>query len=703
MATEDPWSLFGDGEEEDVEDVTSTRRSGGVHANNTDTSGIQPAIASGAGFKSNSAVAGASISTAAATPAPAINAAAASIAATKPKSTTSTLRADHQLLLLTVLRAFLDDHSKHALDDLITATADEIVKNTGKDVRAALNEIVVTTKLLSVTVKPRPGGAADGAPDRATDLWLRLQAAADKACDITWSWMSEHKSWPHVCWRESYVMGSVARAVSGIALDCSDEGARAAMKAVDMALVMGAPQDEINGCVEFIEHHISAAASAGAKKGGKASAPHDAVSLTIPPVLSPSSPAPAIPQPWDAKHAIPRVAAAPNTKDVAYTGFKGAEEHPALKEARKITDNIGARPLTVNEFRKRYVKACLPVVLSGATVDWPALDRWRSLEYLSTAFGHRTIPVEIGQHLSGVWEEKPMLLSDFIQSYVRSSMGWGWGGKVVVDHTVPLDTGSADASAGAVAGPATSAGGSSNMLSGVIPITSPTGAGSISKDGASNEGSSSSAAGSSSDAKISGARVHPSRIAYLAQHGLFEQIPSLTKDFDIPLYAGNEVGAVNAWFGTAGTVTRCHYDSYNNLLTQVFGYKFVRLYAPSDSKNLYPILKQQQQPSPSDSGSVGSSASKPGHGGLTGGDEPGSAASSSSTSASSATTAQGNISAVDVEEPADSAVNKAKYPLFANAKHVDCVLGPGDILLIPKGWWHYVRSITPSFSINFWF
>ncbi|EFX03648.1 lysine-specific demethylase 8 [Grosmannia clavigera kw1407] len=34
--------------------------------------------------------------------------------------------------------------------------------------------------------------------------------------------------------------------------------------------------------------------------------------------------------------------------------------------------------------------------------------------------------------------------------------------------------------------------------------------------------------------------------------------------------------------------------------------------------------------------------------------------------------------------------------------YVDCILEPGDTLYIPRGWWHYVRGLTVSFSVSFW-
>ena len=58
-------------------------------------------------------------------------------------------------------------------------------------------------------------------------------------------------------------------------------------------------------------------------------------------------------------------------------------------------------------------------------------------------------------------------------------------------------------------------------------------------------------------------------IAYLAQHQLIDQLIDLRRDFEVPALCAKSLERINAWMGTAGTITPCHFDTYDNLLGQV--------------------------------------------------------------------------------------------------------------------------------------
>ena len=81
-------------------------------------------------------------------------------------------------------------------------------------------------------------------------------------------------------------------------------------------------------------------------------------------------------------------------------------------------------------------------------------------------------------------------------------------------------------------------------------------------------------------------------MAYVSQHALFHQIPSLQRLFSVPAYTLGrlraDAGAVNAWLGTKDTATALHRDPYLNLLAQTAGFKYVRLYADDQTEMLYP-------------------------------------------------------------------------------------------------------------------
>lgn len=64
----------------------------------------------------------------------------------------------------------------------------------------------------------------------------------------------------------------------------------------------------------------------------------------------------------------------------------------------------------------------------------------------------------------------------------------------------------------------------------------------------------------------------------------------------------------------------------------------------------------------------------------------------------SSVSSQGNMSAVDCEREDWEA-----HPLAATASYREVVLEAGDAIFIPAGMWHYVRSLTTSISVNYWF
>ena len=145
--------------------------------------------------------------------------------------------------------------------------------------------------------------------------------------------------------------------------------------------------------------------------------------------------------------------------------------------------------------------------------------------------------------------------------------------------------------------------------------------------------------------------------------------------------SGNEDVRINAWLGPGGTLSPLHYDRYHSvcttrspipvslpprraycvwphlrpcadLLCQVVGSKYVRLYAPEHAHRLY------------------------------------------------AHAAGPHVVSSQIIDP--DSVDRAKFPLFATATYIDHILREGEALYIPPGWWHFIESRETSFSVSFW-
>ncbi|KAF0743332.1 hypothetical protein AaE_008548, partial [Aphanomyces astaci] len=261
---------------------------------------------------------------------------------------------------------------------------------------------------------------------------------------------------------------------------------------------------------------------------------------------------------------------------------------------------------SMHAFLTSYMHSNEPVIITGAMNQWPALGKthggqrqWANLNYLRQVAGRRSVPVEIGSsYLEDNWSQTLMTLDAFIDQHIL---------KPATSTPPPTTTSSSSNDAAAP----------------------PTG--------------------------------------YLAQHALFEQIPQLRSDIVIPDYCTLSVRdvcdsnddydedvqdvVINAWFGPPNTISPLHFDPAQNLLCQVVGSKYVRLYAAALSDLLYPV--------------------------------PG---------------LLSNTSQVQVEAPDQN----VKFPKFGDAPYWEGVLGPGEMLYIPPKCWHYIRSLAVSFSVSLW-
>ncbi|KAG7023866.1 Lysine-specific demethylase JMJ30, partial [Cucurbita argyrosperma subsp. argyrosperma] len=144
-------------------------------------------------------------------------------------------------------------------------------------------------------------------------------------------------------------------------------------------------------------------------------------------------------------------------------------------------------------------------------------------------------------------------------------------------------------------------------------------------------------------------------ITYLAHHPLFDQINELRDDICVPDYCsvgGGELRSLNAWFGPDGIVTPLHRDPHHNMVAQVLGKKYIRLYDASLSEELYPYNTE---------------------------------------------TMLCNSSQVDLDN-----IDEKEFGKVVDLEFVDCILEEGEMLYIPPKWWHYGRSLTTSFSVSFW-
>jgi ribosomal protein L16 Arg81 hydroxylase len=114
----------------------------------------------------------------------------------------------------------------------------------------------------------------------------------------------------------------------------------------------------------------------------------------------------------------------------------------------------------------------------------------------------------------------------------------------------------------------------------------------------------------------------------------------------LPGVLNGETDGAHLWVGPKGTVTHLHHDMVNLLNVQVLGSKRFLFVPPSDTVFVY--------------------------------------------------NNEGVYCEVNAADP-----DPVRHPLFKEAQVREAVLGEGDAVFIPVGWWHYVESLAPSVSLSF--
>ena len=138
---------------------------------------------------------------------------------------------------------------------------------------------------------------------------------------------------------------------------------------------------------------------------------------------------------------------------------------------------------------------------------------------------------------------------------------------------------------------------------------------------------------------------------YLKQVNIAE-FPALRAQTEVPKYIAAPVLSTNLWIGSAGNVTRAHYDMQDNFLAHLRGRKRVILFESRDLFRLYPC----------------SPISK-----------------------------KANFARVDIEKP-----DIERFPRFAGIRGQEGVLEAGDLLYLPIHWMHQVYTLEAGVSLNYW-
>jgi Cupin-like domain len=125
---------------------------------------------------------------------------------------------------------------------------------------------------------------------------------------------------------------------------------------------------------------------------------------------------------------------------------------------------------------------------------------------------------------------------------------------------------------------------------------------------------------------------------------LFEDFSPITDVIDPAGHNGK--GFVKIWIGPKGTISKLHHDRVNVLLVQVTGRKLIKFIPPNQIHKVYNNI--------------------------------------------------GTFSQLDLEK----GVDEKKFTKAKDIRILETIVYPGDAILIPVGWWHWVKSLDISITLT---
>lgn len=96
-------------------------------------------------------------------------------------------------------------------------------------------------------------------------------------------------------------------------------------------------------------------------------------------------------------------------------------KHPQIGQIEVIDEFI-----PMSQFKEMYINKGIPVIVKNSISHWRAFQDhdWNCVEYWMNNFGHRTVPVEIGNdYRKEAWNTKLMTINDFISKYILNPNG----------------------------------------------------------------------------------------------------------------------------------------------------------------------------------------------------------------------------------------------------------------------------------------